>query len=161
MVENPNLVLQATWFEAATYLHGEGRVRVCEDFFMSALSRGFEDHQRTGRTCGRKELSVKLGTDFLAHVVCHLSPGLECLANISVPPLQVSLGHWRRLGKLFVHGQLRQTFLPEAEDDLEVMLLWSTSVELLFVRCRRSFVPTAWRTGRGSLPRDSAPTAGN
>ena len=86
MVENPNLVLQATWFEAATYLHGEGRVRVCEDFFMSALSRGFEDHQRIGRTCGRKELSGKLGTDFLAHVKCHLSLELECLANISVPP---------------------------------------------------------------------------
>ena len=33
---------------------------------------------------------------------------------------QVSIGHWRRLGKLFVHGQLRQTFLPEAEQDFQV-----------------------------------------
>ena len=50
-------------------------------------------------------------------VVCH-----------SVPPLQVSLGHWRRLGKLFVHGQLRHTFLPEAEDELQVLLLWFASL---------------------------------
>ena len=43
--------------------------------------------------------------------------------NGSVLPLQVSLGHWRRLGKLFVHGQLRQTFLPEAADDTQVLVL--------------------------------------
>ena len=54
--ENSDLVLQATWFEVATYLHGEGRVRVCEDFFVSAMSRGLEDHQRIGGTCGRKDL---------------------------------------------------------------------------------------------------------
>ena len=47
-------LFQATWFEAATYIHGEGRIRVCEDFFVSAVSRGLEDHKRIGGTCGRK-----------------------------------------------------------------------------------------------------------
>jgi len=77
----------------------------------------------------------------------------------------VSLGHWRRLGKLFVHGQLRQTFLPEAEDDLQVlhilMLVCMLSRCRLFIRFKRSCVPTAWRMERGSLPRDSAQTAGS
>ena len=85
--------------------------------------------------------------------------------NGSVLPLQVSLGHWRRLGKLFVHGQLRQTFLPEAEDDLQVlhilMLVCTLSRCRLFIRFKRSCVPTAWRMERGSLPRDSAQTAGS
>ena len=41
-------------------------------------------------------------------------------SKISHNSFQVSIGHWRRLGKLFVHGQLRQTFLPEAEQDFQV-----------------------------------------
>ena len=48
-------------------------------------------------------------------------------------PVKVSLGHWRRLGKLFVHGQLRRTFLPEAEDDLQV--LYSIDACLLQLSC--------------------------
>ena len=56
---------------------------------------------------------------------------LECLVNGLVLPLQVSLGHWRRLGKIFVHGQLRQTFLPEAEDDLQVQFSTDAVLPLL------------------------------
>ena len=122
---------------------------MCEDVFMSAMSRGLEDHKRIGGTCGRK-----FGTQFQVDSL-----------GMLVLPLQVSLGHWRRLGKLFVHGQLRQTFLPEAEDDLQVlhilMLVCMLSRCRLFIRFKRSCVPTAWRMERGSLPRDSAQTAGS
>ena len=50
------------------------------------------------------------------------SNGWNAQNNGSLSPFQVSLGHWRRLGKLFVHGQLRQTFLPEAADDTQVLV---------------------------------------
>ena len=53
-------------------------------------------------------------------------------------PVKVSLGHWRRLGKLFVHGQLRRTFLPEAEDDLQV--LYSIDASLLQLSCYLSTI---------------------
>ena len=66
-----------------------------------------------------------------------------------------------------MHGQLGRTFLPEAENDLQV--LYSTCAGLSLLRCyggqllriKMSFVPTAWRMGRGSLPRDSVQTAGS
>ena len=71
--------------------------------------------------------ALKTTKELEEHVVGNLGPNSKMThkgcynVNGSVLPLQVSLGHWRRLGKLFVHGQLRQTFLPEAEDDLQVL----------------------------------------
>ena len=46
---------------------------------------------------------------------------------------QVSIGHWRRLGKLFVHGQLRQTFLPEAEQDFQAPELMERNLPQLLL----------------------------
>ena len=94
-----------------------------------ATTKELEEH-----VVGNEFLSGELGTPFLVDLLEHvrllsfkscINKELKCLVNGSaILDLQVSFGHWRRLGKLFVHGQLRQTFLPEAADDTQVLMLF-------------------------------------
>ena len=147
--------MQASRSESASHLHWEGWVRLCQNFLLPTLSRGSEDCQRIGRACGRKKLFWWIIFSFIT-------------SKISDNIFQVSIGHWRRLGKLFVHGQLRQTFLPEAEQDFQVPKLIHCNFNfcfyfsiLLVLRCKMTFAQIALRTARRCRLSGSVQTAGS